>query len=231
MSGDGRDGLSRSRPTAPADVLRRVAAGPLVPLLLAVALALVTASVVLGGPTVRVDDTVFALTPGDTAGPPVPRLLALLVVDLATPAVGVAVVLVVVGVLWWRTRRVGPLLVALPALAVLTATVLLGKGVIDRAAPGFTTVLAQSGSYPSGHTATALVSAGVLAEIVSRLRPHRRRLAWVVVACWTLLVALGLLWLHFHWLSDVVGSVLFGALLLWLLLRWPWRLGERIARH
>jgi membrane-associated phospholipid phosphatase len=52
-----------------------------------------------------------------------------------------------------------------------------------------------------------------------------------VAACWTLLVVLGLLWLHFHWLSDVVGSVLLGSLVLWLLLRWPWRLGERIARH
>ncbi len=230
MSGDGHDGLDRSRPTARAAGLLRVA-GPLVPLLLAVALALVTAGLVLGGPTARLDATVYALTPGENGGPSVPGLLALLAVDLATPALGVAVVLVVVGVLWLRHRRLGPLVLALPALAVLTATVLLGKAVIDRPAPGFEAVVGHDGYYRSGHTATALVCAGVLAEVVSRLRPHRRRAAWAVVACWTLLVALGLLWLHFHWLSDVVGSVLLGSLLLWLLLRWPWRLGERIARH
>jgi membrane-associated phospholipid phosphatase len=44
-----------------------------------------------------------------------------------------------------------------------------------------------------------------------------------------LLVAAALLWEHFHWLSDVVGSMFLGALVLWLLLRWPLQLGERVA--
>ncbi len=233
MSGDGYDDPSPARPAArPGDRRRPTGLlGPIVPLLLAIGLALVTASVVRGGPTVRIDDAVFALTPGENGGPVLPRLLALLVVDVATPAVGVAVVLVVVALEWLRSRRVGPAVMALPAVAVLTATVLLGKAVIDRPSPGYAYVFAHDGSYPSGHTATALVCAGVLAELVSRLRPHRRRAAWATAAGWTLLVVLALLWLHFHWLSDVVGSVLLGSLVLWLLVRWPWRLGERIGRH
>lgn len=37
-----------------------------------------------------------------------------------------------------------------------------------------------------------------------------------------MLVAWSLLWLHFHWLCDVLGASLLAALLLWLLYRWPW---------
>ncbi|WP_207555913.1 phosphatase PAP2 family protein [Intrasporangium flavum] len=199
--------------------------------MLLVALVALTVGVVREGRVYRLDDAVLALTPGETGGPGLPHVLAFAVVDLATPAVGVAVVLLVAAWLSRRWRDPAPLVVAVPAIVLLTTTVLVGKAVIDRAAPGFDAVVAHDGSYPSGHTATALVCAGVLAEIVSRLRPHRRRAAWVAAAGWTLLVVLGLLWLHFHWLSDVVGSVLLGTLVLWLLLRWPWRLGERIARH
>ncbi|WP_323100736.1 phosphatase PAP2 family protein [Intrasporangium sp. YIM S08009] len=202
-----------------------------VPLVLLVALVALTVGVVREGRVYRLDDAVLALTPGETGGPTLPHVLAFLVVDLATPAVGVAVVLLVATWLSWRRRSPAPVVVAVPAIVLLTTTVLVGKAVIDRAAPGFDAVVVHDGSYPSGHTATALVCAGVLAEIVSRLRPHRRRAAWTAAAVWTLLVVLGLLWLHFHWLSDVVGSVLLGSLVLWLLLRWPWRLGERIARH
>ena len=217
-------GAARDRP-------RRDPWARTVPLVLLVALVALTVGVVREGRVYRLDDAVLALTPGETGGPALLHALAYLVVDLATPALDVAVVVLVTGWVSWRWRDPGPLVVAVPAIVVLTTTVLVGKAVIDRAAPGFDAVVQHDGSYPSGHTATALVCAGVLAEIVSRLRPHRRRVAWGVAACWTLLVVLGLLWLHFHWLSDVVGSVLLGSLVLWLLLRWPWRLGERIARH
>ena len=202
-----------------------------VPLALLVALVALTVGVVREGRVYRLDDAVLSLTPGETGGPALPHALAYLVVDLATPAAGVGVVLLVVTWLASRWRDPAPLVVAVAAIVLLTTTVLVGKAVIDRAAPGYDAVGVHDGSYPSGHTATALVCAGVLADLVSRVRPHRRRAAWAVAACWTLLVVLGLLWLHFHWLSDVAGSVLLGSLVLWLLLRWPWRLGERIARH
>ena len=202
-----------------------------VPLALLVALVVLTVGVVREGRVYRLDDAVLALTPGETGGPALPHALAYLTVDLATPAVGVAVVLLVAAWLSWRARDPGALVVALPAIVLLTTTVLVGKSVIDRAAPGYDVAVVHDGSYPSGHTATALVCAGVLAEIASRLRPHRRRAAWAAASAWTLLVALALLWLHFHWLSDVAGSVLLGSLVLWLLLRRPWRLGEPIGRH
>ncbi|MGO4601017.1 phosphatase PAP2 family protein [Terrabacter sp. 2YAF2] len=218
-----------TRRSAPEDARRRLT-GPLVALLLAAGLVVVTASVVQGGPSARLDDLVYALTPGRDNGPAVPDLLALGIVHLATPALGVAALIAVATVLSGRVGGRGPLVVAGPALAVLTVTVLLGKAVIPRGAPGYgQQVLSDGGSYPSGHTATALICAGVLAEIVSRLHPARRARAWLAAGAWTLLVAAALLWEHFHWLSDVVGSMFLGSLVLWLLLRWPLQLGERVA--
>ena len=220
--------LAPTRRSAPEDARRRLT-GPLVALLLAACLVVVTVSVVQGGPSARLDDLVYALTPGRDNGPAVPDLLALGIVHLATPEIAVVAVIAILTALSNRIGGRGPLVMAAPALAVLTVTVLLGKAVIPRVAPGYGQVVTDNGSYPSGHTATALICAGVLAELVSRLHPARRTRAWLAAGAWTLLVAAALLWEHFHWLSDVVGSMFLGALALWLLLRWPLRLGERVA--
>lgn len=203
----------------------------LVPALLLVGLVLVTVSVVRGGVSAHVDAVVYRVTPGQGHGPVVLDLLALLVVDIATPPVWVAAVLLGMVGLWARTRRGAPLVLTGSAIGLLVVTVLLGKSLIARPGPGSSHVLGGLGSFPSGHTATALVCAGVVAELVSQARPVLRRAAWVAAGAWTLLVAVSLLWLHFHWLSDVVGSLLLGLLVLWLVLRWPLRLGVPIGRQ
>lgn len=200
----------------------------LVPALLLIALIVVTVSVLHGGLSARVDDAVYAAAPGPSSGPVVPRFVGLLVIDLATPAVWIGGVLLLGVVLWKRTGRSAPLVLAGPAVILLTMTVVLGKGLIGRPGPGYDEVFGLGGgAYPSGHTATALVCAGVVAELVAQARPALRRPAWVAAGAWTLLVAAALLWLRFHWLTDVVGSLLLGSLLMWLLLRWPLRLGAR----
>ena len=203
--------------------------GPVVALALAVGLVVVTSSVVRGGAALRLDDLVRASTPGRGNGPAVPDLLALGVVELATPALSVAVLSALTMALCLRTGRWAPLLLAAPAVVLMSSAVLLGKGLISRTAPDVPGMLGGDGSYPSGHTATALVCAGVAAELVARLHPRRRTPARAAAALWTLLVAVSLLWLHFHWLSDVVGSILLGSLVLWLLLRWPWVLGAGVG--
>ncbi len=203
--------------------------GPVVALGLAAALVVVTVSVVRGGAAIRLDHRVLALTPGRGNGPAVPDLLAFGVVELATPALAVAVVSALTMAACLRTGRWAPMLLAGPAVVLMAGTVLLGKGLISRAAPDVPGMLGGDGSYPSGHTATALVCAGVAAELLARLHPRRRTLAWAAATLWTVLVAVALLWLHFHWVSDVLASVLLGSLVLWLLLRWPLRLGAGVG--
>lgn len=203
--------------------------GPAVALLLVTGLVLLTLDVVRGGAAIRLDDLVRDLTPGRGNGPVLPDLLTFGIVQLATPALSVAVVGAVTMAVCLRTGRWGPLLLAGPPILVMSTVVLLGKGLISRTAPDVPGLLGGDGSYPSGHTATALVCAGVAAELVSRLRPPRRATAWAAAAVWTGLVVVSLLWLHFHWVSDVVASLLLGSLVLWLLLRWPLRLGRVVG--
>jgi len=208
---------------------RRRPSGPVVALVLGLGLVLLTLDVMRGGAAIRLDDRVLALTPGQGNGPVVPDLLALGIVQLATPVLSVAVVGAVTVAVCLRSGRWAPLLLAGPAIAVMSAAVLLGKDLITRTSPDVPGMLGGNGSYPSGHTATALVCAGVAAELVSCLRPASRTLAWAAALVWTGLVVVSLVWLHFHWLSDVVASVLLGALVLWLLLRWPLRLGAVVG--
>jgi membrane-associated phospholipid phosphatase len=198
-----------------------------VPALLLALLVVLTAGVMQGA-TARLDELVNAAAPGQGEGPMVPDLLALSVVDLATPPVWVTALLIVGAVLAVRRHRWAPLVLTGAATFVLSGTVLLGKDLIGRPAPDYVGVLDAGGAYPSGHTATALICAGVVAELVAEALPARRRVAWLIAAGWTLLVGVALLWLHFHWLSDVLGSLLLGALVLWLLLRWPLRLGDTL---
>jgi len=79
--------------------------GPVVALVLAAGLVVVTSSVVRGGAAFRLDDLVLASTPGRGNGPAVPDLLALGVVELATPALSVAVVSALTMALCLRTGR------------------------------------------------------------------------------------------------------------------------------
>ncbi|WP_156023285.1 phosphatase PAP2 family protein [Terracoccus sp. 273MFTsu3.1] len=203
--------------------------GPAVALLLGAGFVLLTLSVVRHGAAIRLDDRVLALTPGRGTGPVLPDLLTFGIVQLATPVLSVAVVGAVTMAVCLRTGRWSPLLLAAPSIVVVSTTVLLGKGLISRTSPAVPGMLGGDGSYPSGHTATALVCAGVTAELVSRLRPRRRTTAWAAALVWSGLVVVSLLWLHFHWLSDVVASLLLGSLVLWLMLRWPLRLGRAVG--
>ncbi|MDR5867082.1 bifunctional DedA family/phosphatase PAP2 family protein [Halomonas koreensis] len=114
--------------------------------------------------------------------------------------------------LWWLTRgradALGHLAGGLLGVAALNA---LGKAVIGRARPAAPPHLADSLSYPSAHTATAVVLFGLAAALVARELPLRRRFwaYWGAIAL-VLPMALSRLVLGVHWLSDLVGGALLG---------------------
>ena len=74
----------------------------------------------------------------------------------------------------------------------------------------------RSPSFPSSHTIFAAVVAGVLGFAFPRLAAP----AWL----YALLIGVWRLWAGKHWPSDVVGSLLLGALLSWL----SWRVSPRL---
>jgi membrane protein DedA with SNARE-associated domain/membrane-associated phospholipid phosphatase len=70
-------------------------------------------------------------------------------------------------------------------------------------------------SFPSGHTLLALTVFGFIAFLLSQNKPlWLKKLYYSIVIVIVTLVALSRLYLNVHWLSDIVGSLLLGTILL-----------------
>jgi len=201
--------------------------GVLVAAALAASLTLLTLSVLLNGPTAWLDRLIDLRLPRPEEGPSVLHSVAVFVSTVANPPGAISVVAAVV--LGWSafTRSRWPLFAAVPSLLGVVGTVLMGKRLVGRPGPpdsDSVSALGGLGSFPSGHTATALVCAGALAVLLGQVRPRLRGVSRLAAGAWTLLVGWSMVWLHYHWLSDVVGAILLVTLALWLLYRWPLRL-------
>ncbi|GAA2822739.1 phosphatase PAP2 family protein [Kitasatospora sp. CM 4170] len=66
-------------------------------------------------------------------------------------------------------------------------------------------------SFPSGHTFTSAVSAGLLAMAVARTRPTAARAAAAGAALFAVAIGLSRVYLGVHWPLDVLGSWLLAA--------------------
>ncbi|MEU5071900.1 phosphatase PAP2 family protein [Streptomyces asoensis] len=83
---------------------------------------------------------------------------------------------------------------------------------------------ASGWAFPSGHTTTAALTAGLLIIAVRVRGPRAGTPLTVVIGCWGALVGLTRVYLGVHWFTDVVGGWLFAAgwlgLCLWAVARW-----------
>lgn len=146
---------------------------------------------------------------------------ARLVTDVGEPTTWTIVTLVLAMCLGWSWRSWEPLrLVAVPVL-VEAAIVLTLKAVVHRSGPEEPHPR-FFGYFPSGHTATALVCTGALATLLAVWRPEWGRRLRVAVVGWALLMGASLIYYRYHWLTDVVGSLLLGLLILRLFCRPLW---------
>jgi undecaprenyl-diphosphatase len=84
------------------------------------------------------------------------------------------------------------------------------KAAVQRPRPsaGVQLVAAHGWSFPSGHTANAVVVCATGAVIVSAFLPRRRsrRLIWAVAVVATALIGFSRIELGVHWTTDVVAS-------------------------
>lgn len=97
------------------------------------------------------------------------------------------------------------------------------KALVGRTRPIEALVFEGSAAYPSGHAMVAGMTMAVgLAMIAASLRPHRRSWFLGTAAVYAVLMAWSRTYLRVHWLSDVVGGLLFGAatvlVVMWLVL-------------
>ncbi|MCW2601447.1 MAG: superfamily protein [Frankiales bacterium] len=133
------------------------------------------------------------------------------VILVANPRLVVPVTVVVALALAHRGRSEAVRTV-IPAVVAVSVSVVLLKLALHRPGPPGSAPPQLLGWWPSGHTATNLVCAGALAALTGRRAVLGLALAWSAV------VALAMVWVHAHWVSDVVGGALLGGLILLLAL-------------
>ncbi|WP_236719118.1 phosphatase PAP2 family protein [Wenjunlia vitaminophila] len=127
--------------------------------------------------------------------------------------------LIVVSWLGWRSwkhRDLRPLLVFGLALLLLNVTVGAVKYGLGRLGPHYATTVGSAEMwkggdiFPSGHTANAVVTWGVLAYLATK---HRRTGA-VITAVFAFTVGMTTIYLGTHWVTDVVAGWTAGVLIL-----------------
>lgn len=123
----------------------------------------------------------------------------------------------------WRQRTLRPLLVLATALLLLNVSVGAAKLGMQREGPHYATEIGSSEMwlagdiFPSGHTANAVVTWGILAYLATT--PRARRTLSVIAAVFALGVGVTTVYLGTHWLSDVLLGWAAGLLVL---LAMPW---------
>ena len=192
--------------------VRPAPAGPWLPAIASALAVIVLALLVATGVTDPLDVAV-----SDIIRAPAARdLLAPLhrITDLGSTwaVTAVALILLVAGSLAGRPRDA----VAGAATIALAATVIeIVKRVVARTRPEvLEPILVETGfSFPSGHSANAMVAYGIVAVVVGRTSLGRRTriLVQVGLACVIGLVGISRVWLGVHYPTDVVAGWATGA--------------------
>ncbi len=138
----------------------------------------------------------------------------------------IAVCLVAVAVIWWRTREWRWAVVPLIAISVQATIFLFATMAVGRQRPPAIPMDASppTSSYPSGHTgASSALYFSLLMMASARIeRPWLRRLLMTACAVLPFLVATARLYRGAHHLSDVLAGILNGGVCAVLAYGW-WR--------
>lgn len=202
--------------TGAAPSARRPIVLALPPLVAIIIFALLTWQVTTGGPLTRVDVAVRDGLGAYTAAHPGVWWLAQLAADIGTPWLAAVLLGVVAVVLAAERHSASPIYRAAFALFLLGVTVLFMKGLVHRPGPAGGMPTGPNGFFPSGHTASALTGYGTIALLLAAGRARAVRLLLLsALAVLGVLTGTGLLVCAYHWLTDVLASVVLSFAILW----------------
>ncbi|MFF5229561.1 phosphatase PAP2 family protein [Dactylosporangium sp. NPDC000521] len=179
-----------------------------VPVFCAAALGLLTALVVVRfGPLVRLDDAVSEAARRAALRHDGWRTVMSAITHSADSPVLLAAGLLLAAVLLWRRWRTGLwfLLGATTAATVVRLTVLT---LVHRPRPVDRLTPTAGWAFPSGHTTSSAVTAGVVVVLGCAVLSGRRsrRVLVAVAGTWAVLVGVSRVALLAHWPSDVLGG-------------------------
>ena len=119
-------------------------------------------------------------------------------------------------VLWLAWRRAWGMAAAVTLVVVSSwAFVAMMKPWLERTPPGDVGGMLETFSFPSAHTTFVTVTLGVLALLASQgLKLWGRALVFAMAGIAIIAIAYSSIYLGTHWVSDVAGGLLFGAVLL-----------------
>jgi len=123
----------------------------------------------------------------------------------------------VAGVLSWRHRTWRPLCLAVVTFVGLNIVVGAMKILIGRAETetGSVDVLTGGIIFPSGHSSNMVLTGGLIIYLLRRYTENPPvRLLTIVVATFTTLTCATSIYIQSHWVSDLIGGMLVGGLLL-----------------
>ncbi len=213
---------------APAATSRGQRRSPwLLPGVLALILAFLTASVLAHSPVLDIDRWIRSAVQAQANSArfrwlegyrhaPVYLLVDLGNNQVAVPVLGLGALIAAI-----RDRSVRPLLAAVVGVVLLVGTVIPAKILIGRAGPGLPPVAHGAlGVFPSGHSATSGVCLGLAAVLLARGLPAwARRAVLTIMAAVCFLVGAALIWGDYHWFTDVVAGWALAALIVMASLR------------
>lgn len=196
---------------------RRPVVLALPPLAAAVVFGLLTWQVTTGGPLTRIDVAVRDGLGAYTGAHRGVWWFAQLAADIGTPWLAAVLLGVVAVVLALERHSASPIYRATFALFLLGVTVLFMKGLVHRPGPAGGTPTGPNGFFPSGHTASALTCYGTIALLLAAGRARAVRILLLsALAVLGVLTGTGLLVCAYHWLTDVLASVVLSFAILWL---------------
>jgi undecaprenyl-diphosphatase len=125
------------------------------------------------------------------------------------------IVVLLLGLLWsWQTRTINPLALLVGAYVGARITETTVKMLTHRPRPPAEEAIGEFTrfAFPSGHATYASAIYGTVAVLaIASLGWNKRRVIWAVTACLIAVVGLSRIYLGAHWLTDVLGGIILGA--------------------